>query len=390
MKLRSALLLALMIAGTARAELVMELSTPKTQYVQHEPFWVVLAFMNTGTEEEKLVRSFDPAYDEMIVYITRPDGKRSPYDSPVKAARVPVSDWTPMTVCLAPGEKFTAGLDLSRESRRDTLSRAGEYRIRVVYEMPGDDSITFESNECRLIVGEPRGVDRKVYDLLKAIPRYNRESLWSVEPESRELQQKTFQRILHRYPDSAYVPYVRLALAGHYSTLGYEWPDESQRPEWARRSGEQYRLAADTLADSPLGAEAYSWAVRNYRRGQDRAGCRKAFEAELACRGMTDEQRRWRLAFLYTDMQAWQVPVNDPKDVRVPLRPVAESMGFKVAWNPNEKTADVSNARVNITVRPEDMSEGRMMVPLKALAPLVADRYGRCRGTGSTIDKSGP
>ena len=149
MKLRFALILACMIATTAaRAELVMELSTRKTHDIQHEPFWVVLTFRNTGPQDEKLVRSFGTAYDDVTYYVTPPDGKRYQYDSTVKASWAPVSDWSEFTVCLGPGEKFAADVDLTWEMRHpsedprdvflaDLLSRPGELRIQAVYRMPG-------------------------------------------------------------------------------------------------------------------------------------------------------------------------------------------------------------------------------------------------------------
>lgn len=409
MKLRYALIFACMFAATpVRAELVMELSTPKTHYIQHEPFWVVLTFRNMGTQDDKLVRNFDPSLDDMAFDITPPDGRRYRYDSIMEPSGIRY-DYPAATVCLGPGERFTADVDLTWEMRlldekkrhavlADVLSRPGVHRIQATYEMPGGNPITLESNECRFTVDEPQGIDRQAYELLKRVPCWSKDTIWFANSESYELRQETYKRVLRAYPKSAYAPHLRSHLAGYYNRLSYEWPEESQRSEWARRSAELYAAAARALADSPAGVAAFGWAVKNYRRGQDRTRCQRTFEAELVAPGMTDDRRLWRLRYLYTELDGWMRPLNNPEDVRVPLRPIAGAMGFSVAWNPEDKTVEVSNARVHLVLRPGENSmtvngvdktgvvtsikRGQTIVSLSVLAPLVADRYGRCREAG--------
>lgn len=99
----------------------------------------------------------------------------------------------------------------------DTLSRPGEHRIRAKYRMPGPNRITLESSECRFVVEEPRGGDRKAYDLLKKIPMWEGgETLWMPGKDSYQLELQTWQRIVSQYPRSTYTPNALFNLAGHY------------------------------------------------------------------------------------------------------------------------------------------------------------------------------
>ena len=248
--------------------------------------------------------------------------------------------------------------------------------------MRGNPQLVLQSNECRVVVHEPQGIDREACDLLQNVGGYIEDIiLYDGRGGASESEGKIWQEITSRYASSTYAPYALFSLACAYER-GNLLQSKSMKPyERTRQAAHLFEKCARRFAGSPLGAQAYLMAAHNYREAGDLDQWHRTYASMLTCPGMTDQRRLHALAFLFLEERK---PPTEDYAIPVPLRPVAESMGFKVTWNPADKTAEVSNARVHITVRPEDasMKDGRMMVPLKDLAPLVAERYGRCRETG--------
>ncbi len=345
-----------MVATDANAALTFELSTPKTHYLIGEPLYVIVNFRNTGAEEAKLVCGFDPWDPNVIFHVTPPDGERYQYQ-PTSAA---TGGSEGGGIYLSPGDTFSAAMELTWEMRgRDLvclLARPGEYVIEASYYLvPGDDSTMVRSNQHRLVVDEPQGIDREVYDLLKGVPGINEGDLWLPARGSDAAVIECYNKILQRFPTSGYTPHVAFFLACLHEVRTIIKTAEKDVDELGR-AAQLFSLAAERTADTPLGPVALRYAGRCFATCGHFTEALGMFKAALTSHGATHHEKLNVLTFI-RQMQkgTWQEKLSPeqraPADLKLPLRSVAEAFGFRVTWDNSTRTVGIDGSRLHGTLQ---------------------------------------
>lgn len=388
-------------AAPARGELALQISTDKTQYLVDEPLYVTVTVRNVGKQDTQIVRLFHPG-DLLSFEIVPPDGKPYEYAPWVAFSMLP-GGFERAAGRLLPGEQYSAAVDLTYDGTRGTvLSRAGPYTIRGRYAirdgLPGGP-VDARSDELRLTVKEPEGVDRAAHDVLRKGARTHDRGPWNAAAE----QRACYERALREFPRSRYAPYVRFYLAQVYDcdgTFSFRNLRGTKKGEaLIRRAAGLFLVVAKEASGTPLGAEAIRLAASRFAGVGDVARAQALFEEAFTSPRATDEDRLEVLSSLgHLESGLYQhesglAPEMKITRLRLPLRRFAEAMGLSVAWDPKTKSLRLRGPKVQAGLKPGEYSmyisggfrtdvtvsvkDGRTLVSRSVIAALMAAQQGK-------------
>lgn len=345
-----------MTTTTVHAALVLELTTPKARYLVGEPLFVVLTLRNTGVDDAMFVRSFALWTTRLTFDITPPGGERYRYESPL-AATGGRNDTR--GTYLGAGETYSASFELTWQKGKQSvaclLSQPGYYTIQAAYTLPGEPKVVLQSNEHQLLVKEPQGTDREVYNLLREIPRLDEENLWLAGKGADGLAIECYNRIVREYPDSGYTPHVAFFLASIYDAR-HKMKKAEKGVDEIGRAAQLFTLAAEKLYDSPLRSMALELTGRCLAEVGNLTQAWGMFEAALTSPAATDEDRLRMLLSMEHLPSEFNHDGSDPGSAMsaepgLRLRPVAEALGFRVGWDNRTKTIAVDGTRLHGTLQ---------------------------------------
>jgi len=405
----SACIASMLIPIAAWAGLVLTIDTPKLDYLLDECIYITVTMKNTGSQSAEVVNLLTPDMGIVSFEITPPgDGSRL-YNSCGKAT-LDISSIAKSVVRLAPGDKYSASVDLSHEPgdknpRRLTplLSRSGQYLIRATYATHKDwgvDPLIIGSNELRIVVSEPQGADRATYDLLHCSPSSKVYGPWSLAGQ----QTTCFTELLTRFPQSRYAVYARFYLACWYNLVSgevYERGTPEMR-EASKAAAVLFSSVAKATGETPLGVLGMMCAGRNYAKAGDLDLGRSLLEKAFCSPVATDEDRIQALSWLHLlESGYWQTGHSVNADTRqsLSLRRFAKALGFSVDWDPATKEATVSGYRFRSTFRPQvgtmsidganwskvaaSLVDAQICVSPSVVATLMVERWGE--GVANTL-----
>jgi len=386
----------------ARADLALEISADKTQYLVDEPLYVTVVLTNSGDREARTLRLFHPGA-HILSFEIAPPGLQPHWHKPWVEFSMVRDGFAKAAVRLGPGEQYSAVVDLTYDGKRGiVLSRAGEYVIGARYVI-GEDLpaglVDVRSNELRIVVKEPEGVDRGAHEVLKKGARTHDQGPWNSYAE----QRGCYEELVGKFPRSGYAPYTRYYL-GHVCQCDGTFKSLGKRgtPEGAariRRAAELYRDAAGEMSDTAFGAKAMRVSARAFAKVGDTARAEALFEEAFTLPAATDADRLEVLSWL-KDLEgglfhhdsglARQMKLTR---LRLPLRRFAEAMGLLVEWDPEKQYAKVTGRGVKAVVWPGEhpmlisggyrtdvtvsVRNGRVLVSRSVIEALMAAQLGR-------------
>jgi len=338
------------------ANVVLELATPKAHYLAGEPLFMVLTLRNTGTDDAVFVRSFDLWTTRLAFDITLPSGQHYRYESPLTATAKPGNT---AGTYLGARETYTFPFELTwQRGKKDLaclLSQPGDYMIRASYTMPGEPKTVLRSNEHHILVKDPQGIDRVVYDLLRQVPRVDEENLWMTSKGADLQAIECYNMILREYPDSGYAPHVAFFLASLHE-FRHKMKEGEKGVDEIGRSAQLFILASEKLHSSPLKSMALESAGRCLALVNNSTQAWRLFEAALTDPTATDEDRIRMLLSMEHPPDEFDHNGSDAAsavlaELGLRLRPVAEALGFKVGWDNRTKTIVIDGSRLHGTLQ---------------------------------------
>jgi hypothetical protein len=387
----------LLLAGiAAAADLQLLLTSPKNQYLPDEPLFVTVTLSNVAIAEVAALRLLDPGDGVVSFQITAPGEERHNYCPWVRSA------WTldglaETAIYLNPGAQYSASVDLTYEMRdggRPTvLSQPGEYVIVASYAMPEGwpaDRLAAWSNELRLLVTEPRGIDRAAYDLLQSGARTHDDGPWTLKEE----QADCYETLLAKFPDSRYALPTLYYLAQLYDFKGTQiLRGTPEAVEYLEEAAALYLSVAAAAVGGPPGLRATRAAARCFAKLGDVAAAQALLEEAFLSPAATDDDRVKALSRLgYLEEGGFERVsgiASATTPLALPLRRLAEALGFSLDWASPTKTVTVSSSRLRSTIRPlEDsvmvnglrrigvrtsLKDGRTLVSPSVIATLMAE-----------------
>ncbi|MBY0294754.1 MAG: hypothetical protein K2X71_01770 [Methylobacterium sp.] len=178
-----------------------------------EPVHIELRLRNLMPDVPVAIdKRLSPEFGGVVIYIQRPDGSIVQYD-PIMCAV-----GTPEIQVLAPGggpegaDRFSKEIFLSYGSSGFYFDRPGEYRIRAVYQGPGDVTVPSDSHRIRIGFPASREDDRMAQDFFSqdvGLALYLRGSRSPYLDKGREV----LERITQVEPDSPRAAKVSMTLA---------------------------------------------------------------------------------------------------------------------------------------------------------------------------------
>ncbi len=271
--------------------------------------------------------------------------------------------------------------------------------IVASYAMPEGwpaDPLAARSNEVRLVVTEPEGIDRAAYDLLQSGAQTHDDGPWTLKEE----QADCYETLLGKFPDSRYALPTLYYLAQLYDFKGTQTLRGS--PEavgYLQEATALYLNVAEAAAGTPPGLRAKRLAARCFAKLGDVATAQALLEEAFLSPAATDDDRTRALAWLgYLEEKGFERVsgiVSATAPLALPLRRFAEAVGFSVDWASATKTVVVSSSKVRSTFRAGDQSillngtprtrtglrtslkDGRIYVSPSVIATLMAEKYGQ-------------
>jgi len=384
-RLRSALVCAFMLGATltgetAGAELRLTIAAPKTRYLVDDPLFLTVTVENAGDSDLAVIPVFHPGAGFLAFRITSPGEQPRTYRDPMQFVLAGVTAWI-----LAPGREYTSTANLTHDctgrarSLPTLLSRVGEYTISATYTIGKGwpaPPLTAVSNELRLVVTEPTGVDRKAYDILRRSPRFKDHGPWSVFEE----QTSSYEELLRRYPRSGYAAYTRYCLAGIHHM---HCPESTRGTREARgralQAANLYAGAARQTNDVLFALFALRCAGRNQAMAGNSSEGQRLLEDAFVSGNATDEDRIEALSWLELLQEGYWKTGRSSSSVIVPvhvsLREFVKALGLSVKWIPRSKTVEIRGQGVSADV---NAVTGRAVVNGSASsAPGIRVKAGR-------------
>jgi hypothetical protein len=397
------LLLVLLASAPSRADLALEVTAEKGQYLLDEPLYVTVALRNVGARDALVVRALHPGMGLLALEVA-PPGEGPHVVDPCGKFELGPGYFVRATVLLAPGDHYTGAVELTREmtpsGAQNVLRRPGRCAIRATYAIPEGlpaGPLSLRSNELSLLVSEPEGVDRQAYEALLSCPRPERgPGLWNSTPETADC----FEAVVRDYPDSRYALYARLYIADaryipgtsiHRGTVEGRAELEQAAP--------LYSSVADEAGATPLGVHARGMAGRAFGALGDAARAQALFEQAFVSPAATDEDRLLTLSAMrllgqgYFQEMGGLVAQTSSQGPQLPLRRFARAMGLSVHWDASARTARVSGRGIRASLRPAagsmvingtarvrvpvSLKNGRTHVSPSVIAALMAEQRGR-------------
>lgn len=346
------LALTVLVSSSAVADLRLELSSSRTNYLLHEPLYVTLRIKNAGSLDAYFINALNPAWSLLSLEITPPGESARQYNKTSHADwDYRSSDPKEIGMRLAPGEEFSEAVNLTNEMGKGgevltLLRNPGEYRIRAVYEIPANmpcGPLRLESDEFRLEVSEPQGPDMLAYGILmSARKRSKGEYFWSYNAANADC----YETVIRECPESRYRIYATYYLAGVHTV-----------PYLLNRKSPESRLEMEK-------AVSLCRSIIEDTRGTE-FGVQATFQAAFAAAraGMPIDAARFREeAFLspaatnrdrITVLQEMELvrslglegkagPESEGMTSGVPLRRFAEALGFSVNWDSDSRSVTIA------------------------------------------------
>jgi hypothetical protein len=414
------------IVAPAGAQLSLDLSTTRAQYLVDEFLYVTITMTNVGSTDTPFTRFLQPDVGIVTFEIMTPDGQTHAYEP---RGRASLSKGAPerSILWLAPGGHYTASVDLSYEMSRVpgkaaatylgdagvvkalpweelrptmVLSAPGEYSIRACYVIPAGwplEPITLWSDELHVSVTEPTGQDLVAYSVIQMSPYdEDREEPWNAAAEEAEY----YERMIRDYPTSIYARYACWSLGSIRGLAGSHYlrgtPEASGLIE---DSVDLFLSVARDTGQEPFGLRATEAAAKALAA----IGCNTEAQALLGDAFVwpttTDSDRTRLLASMdhietgYFRRSWGTASGSAGTQPLLPLRAFATALGYSVDWAATSNTATVSSRRVKAGIRPgrNDMTvngvrlvgiraslqDGRILVSPSVIATLMAAHYGK-------------
>lgn len=385
----------------ARADLVLEIVSPKTHYLLDEPLFVTVTIRNAGAADVPIFRALDPGSGFLTFEIV-PPGEQPRQYKPLVSGQWSLRGLAEQVVHLGSGERYSSAADLTCEAGVQTvLSQAGEYVIRALYAiregLPAGP-VTIRSNELSLLITQPQGRDRAAYEALYQGARTADRGPWNSYSD----QAACYEQLLHEFAESGYAIHARFYLAQVYESDGGEGSLRGT-PDGAgllQKAGVLYASVAEEAGDTPLGVYAKRVAGRCFANLGDVAQAQVLFEQAFLAPGATDGDRlevlSW-LGHLQSGLFQESAGLGRPStttQLRLPLRPFAEALGFSVDWDSTTRTVVVRNSKVGCTLQPHkdlmvingtehtgvtmSLKDGHLKVPVSVIDALMTEQRGAC------------
>lgn len=281
--LPACILFLLTASPISASSLEFSIASPRSECLVGEWFYVIVTMENRGTEPAKTSTLLTPDMGLVGFDIKFPDGASRPYRPTGRA--ILVQDGVEKSlITLAPGETYTVSVDLSHEPGENRgkfatlLSEPGEYVFTAKYTHLSQ-SIT--SNDLRIVVREPQGVDRKAYDMLQT-EIAERLGMWSLSGAD------AFKKVISECPESRYAAYAEYLLASYYSHLAARHKDDAMK----EKAAGLFVSAATDLNGSPLAVFSLVRAGRHYAEIGNRGLGIQYLEKAVNLPYATDSDRR--------------------------------------------------------------------------------------------------
>lgn len=393
--------LMVLVIVPAQGELLLELSAPKRQYVVNEPIFVLVAFRNAGVSDATILRYFKPGAGLLSFEIAAPGESSHQYEPWVRGS-LSRECLAKGAVLVGPGESYTGVVDLTFDGGlgQSTLSRSGEYAISAKYHIRDDlpyGPVSLASNEIRINVAEPAGIDRDAFDILLEGSQAVELGFWNASTEQSEF----YQRLLRDCSGSQYAVYAKFHLAQVNEVDAF--PSKSpctaeERRAYLSEAVALFTSVSDEAGDTPLGVYAKRLAARCWGKLGNVDEAQRLFEEALAMPSATDEDRLTVLCWMahldtgYFQQSCGLFSKSTPTDVELPLHRFAKTLGFSVEWDSASKEVRVAGSRVQSTFKPGTdvitvngvertgvrtlIRDGHTYVSLSVMAALMAEQYG--------------
>jgi hypothetical protein len=409
------------------AELSLELDSTRTQYLVDECFYVTTTLTNVGFGDAPLTILLDPEVGVVTLEIVTPDGRTHTY-RPRGAAEVGLKGIQDSIMWLAPGGQYTSSVNLTYELTRvagqtggmyesdgvpkplpvpakarpaPVLSTLGEYSIRVCYAIPQSwpiDPVTLWSNELRVSVAEPTGMDRAAYNVIQTSPYgEDREEPWNAAAEEAEY----YAQVIHDYPTSVYATYARWSLGSIFGLAGSHYlRGKPEAPGLIEDSADLFLAVARDAGQGPFGLRATEAAAKGLAKLGRSAQAQALLEDAFTWPTTTDSDRTRLLAWMdQIETGYFQRSAGLGADsaaatqLSLPLRQFAKALSFSVGWVAASNTATVSSPRMKASLRPDEdgmmvngirrigvrtsLKDGRTLVSPSVIATLMAEHWGK-------------
>ena len=367
-----------------------------------EPFYVMVRLRNTGAQEARILRYFEPGTHFVSFEIAAPGEGPQPYRPWVEGSFSP-EGLAKGVVRLPPGQSYSGVVDLTYDGARGlVLSWPGEYRIEARYAIREDlpaGPVDVRSNELRVVVREPQGVDRGAYEVLQKGARTHDRGLWNAYGE----QKACYERVLGEFPGSRYAPYVRFYLAQVHESAGDSaftgLRGTAKGAAAIRRAAMLYQAVAEKAGGTAFGREATRFAARTFAKVGEIRTAQALLEEAFVSPQATHQERLEVLSSLghlesgLFHHESGLAPEMRTTRLRLPLRRFAEAMGLSVAWDPKTQGMRISGPMVQAGLKPGEhpmyisggfrtevtvsVENGRTMVSRSVIAALMAAQQGR-------------
>jgi len=410
----------------ASAELSLALGSTRSQYLVDEYFYVTITLTNVGCRDAPFTILLDPQVGVVTFEIVTPDGRTHTY-RPRGAAEVGLKGIQDSIMWLAPAGQYTNCVDLSYEMRwvpgeaagfydvdgvlkplpgparlltATVLSAPGEYSIRACYAIPQNwplDPVTLWSNELRISVADPTGVDLPAHQVIESGPRTGDQGIWNAHQE----QEECYEQVIRDYPQSTYALYARWALGSIRGLAGSHYlRGKPEAPGLIEDSADLFLAVARDAGQAPFGLRATEAAAKGLAKLGRSAEAQALLEDAFIWPATTDSDRTRLLAWMdHIETGYFQRSAGLGADsaaatqLSLPLRQFAKALGFSVSWVAASNTATVSSPRMKASLRPDEddmmvngvrrigvrtsLKDGRTLVSPSVIATLMAEHWGK-------------
>lgn len=190
------------------SDLELEISTTKQEFLLLEPIGLTIKLRNKFGQ---------PIIAENLAEISSKDVQALLFISDKKKSKIPISD--SISNKLSSEEFSTTEKLLSYyliPGRSEFASTPNEYRMQIIIKS-GKEKL--ESNLLTIKIVEPLGIDKQVYDELKAFPNFSTLIDISGISEDSNLTDELY-RIATHFPTSIYANFIMFNLAETHFSLG--------------------------------------------------------------------------------------------------------------------------------------------------------------------------
>ncbi len=381
----------------------LKLKSSTTHALIGEPLILTFTIENVGTKVEKFIRCA-PAGSDNLNYEIIELGKQPRIYTPENyfGSRNRIQ-----TLILQPLDTFSSSDDVTYESNGLLLSKTGEYIIHAIYSIPvgiSDTPMTIRSNGVCIVVEEPKGIDKEVYNRLVEFSKQKRMGYryWTNDvtyiPE--------YNDIIKKYPKSKYAGYISYNIAqiiGSYKMIKAAYKKVEDTVSYIEKAAVKYDDVATLFGDTPLGINARRLSGRWYATLGKSIIAEEKFRSAFCSASATSEDQMRLLSWinnLYpnsfyseSDLAKQGYNIIDTR-VMLPLLPYAHALGYELIKDriSNQLFVKKGDFKWLVKIGEERLpvcgilyekmivtvdNEGGYMVSPSVITMLMAERYGK-------------